>query len=90
MPKFFATRKFLVLEPPKPKTPGSANMPENVPVVHPGDIGEVATTLRPVGAALFGNERVEVVSEGEFLQKGAKVEVVRVDGTKITVRSCQC
>lgn len=86
LPKFFVTRKLFVLDPPssdgEPKTTRVV-----VPVVHPGDIGEAATTLRPVGAALFGTERVEVISEGEFLQRGARVEVVSVEGQKVVVRS---
>lgn len=88
MPKFFVTRKFLVLEPPKPTAKGAAAVAK-APSVQPGDVGEAATTLRPVGSALFGTDRLEVVSEGEFLKKGARVEVVRVEGQKVVVRSCQ-
>jgi membrane-bound serine protease (ClpP class) len=88
MPKFFMTRKLLVLEPPVSSSADSVAIP--APSVHPGDVGEVAASLRPVGAALFGTDRIEVVSDGEFLKKGVKVEVVRVEGQKVVVRSCQC
>jgi membrane-bound serine protease (ClpP class) len=86
LPKFFVTRKFLVLEPPT-----SENTPKRVPVAPPvsvGDVGEAASTLRPIGTAVFGNQRVEVMSEGEFLKKGQAVEVVRVEAQKVVVKSC--
>ena len=87
LPKFVMTRKLFVLEPPESRsTPSLAE--ELAPAVRPGDVGEVAANLRPVGAALFGTDRIEVVSDGEFLKKGEKVEVVRVEGQKVVVRSC--
>jgi membrane-bound serine protease (ClpP class) len=88
LPKFFITRKLFVLEPPQPKDKPAASVLTG-PVVRPGDVGTATCTLRPVGTAQFGIERVEVVSEGEFLQKGDSVEVVRVEDRKVVVRSCQ-
>ena len=87
LPKFFVTRKFLVLEPPKSETP--KRYEELLPKVKPGDVGQTCSTLRPVGSALFGSEKVEVVSEAEFLKKGESVEVVRVEGQKVVVRACE-
>lgn len=87
LPKFFVTRKFLVLEP-----PSSEDSPKRVPVapaVSVGDVGEAVSTLRPIGTAVFGARRVEVISEGEFLKKGQAVEVVRVEAQKVVVKSCQ-
>jgi membrane-bound serine protease (ClpP class) len=55
--------------------------------VHIGDTGTVITGLRPVGTARFGTERVEVLSEIGFVDAGAEVEVVAVDGPSITVRA---
>ena len=90
MPKFFVTRKFLVLEPPKARVKAKEAVGvAGSPLLQPGDVGEVTNSLRPVGMALFGTDRREVVSEGEFLKKGARVEVVRVEGQKVVVRSCQ-
>lgn len=88
MPKFVMTRKFMVLEPPVSENTPLDGLGSGDPLVQPGDVGEVVTTLRPVGAALFGTERLEVVSEGEFLSKGAKVQVLRVEGSRVYVRSC--
>ncbi|HIB65568.1 MAG TPA: hypothetical protein EYO33_10785, partial [Phycisphaerales bacterium] len=87
---FFVTRKLFVLEPPEAGV--KVNEAAGLAVSHllqPGDVGEVTNSLRPVGMALFGTDRLEVVSEGEFLKKGARVEVVRVEGQKVVVRSCQ-
>lgn len=51
-----------------------------------GDVGTVYSTLRPVGTAYFGESKVDVMSDGEFIEPGAKVRVVRVEGAKVMVR----
>lgn len=51
--------------------------------------GEAMTTLRPAGTALLGNERVDVITEGEFIGAGEPVRVVRIDGRRIIVRRLQ-
>lgn len=87
LPNFFVTRKFLVLE--APKAESTAVSKPAGPMVAVGDVGKAASTLRPVGMAMFGTQRVEVISEGEFLKKGEPVEVVRVEAQKVVVRACQ-
>ena len=51
-----------------------------------GREGTTMTVLNPVGVADFDGVRLNVVSEGTFLAKGAKVQVTKVEGTKIIVR----
>lgn len=51
-----------------------------------GQIGRTATQLRPSGTAVFGNERVDVISEGMFVEKDEDVEVIRVEGVRVVVR----
>lgn len=51
-----------------------------------GHEGEVTTVLRPVGTADFEGVKLEVVAEGEYIEAGAKVKVVRVEGRRIVVR----
>ena len=51
-----------------------------------GKEGQTITVLNPVGVADFDGVRLNVVSEGTFLAKGAKVQVTKVEGTKIIVR----
>jgi membrane-bound serine protease (ClpP class) len=51
-----------------------------------GKRGTAATDLRPAGIAHFNGERVDVVSEGDFIEAGQPIEVARVDGNRIVVR----
>jgi membrane-bound ClpP family serine protease len=48
--------------------------------------GTTVTVLRPAGAAVFDGEKLDVVSEGEFIPEGSKVRVVRVAGRRVVVR----
>ncbi|WP_425457393.1 NfeD family protein [Bacillus marasmi] len=50
--------------------------------------GMTLTALRPAGTVLLNEERVDVVSEGEFIPKDTQVIVVKVEGPRIVVRSC--
>lgn len=50
-----------------------------------GFIGRAITTLRPAGMAQIGDERYDVITEGDFIQAGEPVKVVRVEGRKIVV-----
>jgi membrane-bound serine protease (ClpP class) len=51
-----------------------------------GQRGTAATPLRPAGIALLDGERVDVVSQGEYIAADAPIVVVRVDGNRIVVR----
>ena len=51
-----------------------------------GKEGITATVLNPVGIAEFDGVRLNVVSEGSYLEKGAPVRVLQVEGNKIIVR----
>jgi membrane-bound serine protease (ClpP class) len=48
--------------------------------------GESVTPLRPVGIVTLNGKRYDVVTEGEFIEKGKKVYVARVEGVKIIVK----
>jgi membrane-bound serine protease (ClpP class) len=48
--------------------------------------GTAASTLRPAGIAHLDGERVDVVSDGELIEAGEPIEVIRVDGNRIVVR----
>lgn len=52
-----------------------------------GRTGTATSVLRPAGIADFDGVRLNVVTEGGFVDQGAKVKVVRVDGARIVVRS---
>jgi membrane-bound ClpP family serine protease len=51
-----------------------------------GLTGETITILRPAGAALIQGRRIDVVSRGEFIEKGMPIEVINVDGNRIVVK----
>jgi membrane-bound serine protease (ClpP class) len=51
-----------------------------------GKGGTAATPLRPAGVAYLDGERVDVVSEGAFIEAGQPIDVIRVDGNRIVVR----
>jgi membrane-bound serine protease (ClpP class) len=48
--------------------------------------GVAETDLRPVGVARIAGERVDVVSEGPLIARGARVQVVEVEGSRVVVR----
>ena len=52
-----------------------------------GREGVTTTVLRPTGMAEFDGVRLNVVSEGEFIQSGTRVQIVRVEGSRILVRT---
>lgn len=61
--------------------------PRNVDLTHlVGAEGKTVTVLRPAGTARFGDERVDVVTRGEYTAAGVRVKVVLVDGTRVVVR----
>ncbi len=51
-----------------------------------GKKGVAVTVLRPAGIALIDGKRVNVVTDGEFIEKDALVKVVEVEGGRIVVR----
>lgn len=51
-----------------------------------GKEGISSTPLHPAGIAEFHGERVDVVSEGELIDAGISVKVVKVDGNRVVVR----
>lgn len=48
--------------------------------------GYAMTALRPSGTVVINNERIDVVSEGGFVLKDARVRVVKAEGSRIVVR----
>jgi membrane-bound serine protease (ClpP class) len=81
--------------------PGYATVDESAPHLDPsvyesrqsagpvttGDIGIAASTLRPSGKASFGDNFMDVVSDGGYIDHGTQVEVIRVAGNRIIVRA---
>lgn len=51
-----------------------------------GHEGKAETDLRPSGWADFAGKRIFVVSEGSFIDKGAHVKILSVEGNHVVVR----
>ncbi len=51
-----------------------------------GDVGSVVGQLRPAGKARFGERLVDVVTEGDLIDDGERVEVVERRGNRVVVR----
>ncbi|MFN4258091.1 MAG: NfeD family protein [Gemmataceae bacterium] len=79
----------LVLVPPGER-PEEAALEDHGPAPHLaallGAIGVAATTLRPAGMARFGDNYVDVVTEGSFVSAGARVQVIEIEGNRIVVK----
>ncbi len=48
--------------------------------------GTAITDLRPAGTAMIENKRVDVVSRGEYIEKGAAVVVLAIEGNRVVVK----
>jgi membrane-bound serine protease (ClpP class) len=55
-------------------------------VVTVGEIGESLTPLRPSGRAQFAERSVDVVTDGDFLDKGTAITVLGVSGRRVVVQ----
>ena len=51
--------------------------------------GVVLTLLRPAGSVRIGEQVFDVVSEGRFVEPGARVKVLGVNGNRIVVRAIE-
>ncbi|WP_223591317.1 NfeD family protein [Neobacillus bataviensis] len=54
-----------------------------------GKEGIALTILRPAGTVIIQNERIDVVSEGGFIEQNATVKVIKVEGARIVVREIE-
>lgn len=51
-----------------------------------GSKGVALTDLRPAGTGLFGDERVDVVADSEFISEGEAIRVLSAEGYRCVVR----
>ncbi|NLB73196.1 MAG: nodulation protein NfeD [Firmicutes bacterium] len=52
-----------------------------------GKTGYTLTFMRPSGTVMIEDERIDAVTEGDFLREGCKVEVIKVEGPRLVVRA---
>jgi membrane-bound serine protease (ClpP class) len=75
----------LVLTPPSGDLGGSATERAPVLTIQPGQVGVLTTPCRPAGKARFGEEIIDVSSEGLFLTAGDKVRVLHRQGNQVVI-----
>jgi membrane-bound serine protease (ClpP class) len=75
----------LILETGLPAGQGYASPPES-DQRWLGKSGRALSPLRTAGIAEIEGERVDVVSDGEFIESGAPIVVTRINGNRIVVR----
>ena len=77
--------KTVILSPPQREMgdaiPDTDNLKEMM-----GQTGVVITPLRPVGMCDFAGKRLECVAESGYVENETNVQVIRVEGTQLTVR----
>ena len=50
-----------------------------------GSEGDVLTALRPAGSISVEGRRIDAVSAGEFIDRGARICVIEVEGNRVVV-----
>ena len=54
--------------------------------INVGDLGLVESACRPVGKVRFGDELLDAAGDGEAIQAGRTVRVLRRDGNRLIVQ----
>jgi membrane-bound serine protease (ClpP class) len=67
------------------KEDGYTSQPEAL-LSYKGKTGAALTDLRPAGTAMIDNKRVDVVSRGEYIEKGADIVVLAIEGNRVVVK----
>ncbi len=81
------TMMFRRIAPPNP-TPSDVMVDdEYLGVARIGDMGLSEGPLHPAGKARFGVTLVDVVTQGEYLERGQRIEVIEHRGNKVVVRA---
>ncbi len=68
-------------------TGAAAIMPNQLASKLEGRFGTALSDLRPSGIASIEGERMDVVADGEFIKSGTMLEVTRVEGRRIVVKT---
>ncbi len=52
-----------------------------------GDRGVAVSELRPNGKGMFNENKVDIYSNGDYVERGTQVEIVRISNDKIFVKT---
>jgi membrane-bound serine protease (ClpP class) len=80
----------LTLAPPEEPSPADrlpTGQGERRPEI--GDLGVAHTPLRPGGKGRFGEQTIDVLANGDFLDRGTPIRVVRVSGNQLLVEAVE-
>ncbi len=59
------------------------------PSVGVGDSGRAHSALRPAGKAWFGDELLDVMTDGDFVEAGRQVRILEIQGSRIVVAEAE-
>ncbi|HXT41369.1 MAG TPA: NfeD family protein, partial [Candidatus Angelobacter sp.] len=54
-----------------------------------GQLGVAISSLRPGGKAQFGDEVLDVISQGEMIDRGQRVKIIGHSGTEAVVEAAE-
>jgi membrane-bound serine protease (ClpP class) len=77
----------LVLDKATRRTEGFAASDDSSSIL--GSEGKALSDLRPAGAALFGDRKLDVLTNGEYLPTGTTIRIVETHGNRIIVAACE-
>lgn len=89
LPRTSLYRRF-ILSADIPSGPSLASAPRQFPAalgVSLGATGIALTTLRPSGKARFGDQIVDVLTEGDFIPAQTSVAIISTDGMRVVVKA---
>lgn len=82
----FANR--LMLQPPDELTADSAgSLGFALPPTLLGAFGTAVTPLSPAGKACFGEQYIDVTTEGGYVDAGSRVQVIEIEGLRVVVKT---
>ena len=87
LPRIPMFGKLVLAEAPRATAVDASGPPDIAPGVAVGQIGLAIGPLHPAGQVRIGQATVDVVTEGELIDKGTEVEVVQREGNRIVVRA---
>lgn len=52
-----------------------------------GDLGQSASSLKPIGKGIFNDKEYEVTSQGNFISEKQSIKIIKIEKNKIFVES---
>jgi membrane-bound serine protease (ClpP class) len=84
LPRTAAGRQMVLSESQRGNHAGDASLAQLA-----GAEGETVTPLRPSGAARLAGRVVDVITDGIYVEAGARVRVAKVEGSRVVVEPAQ-